>query len=70
MKLLVYEMQFCKSDCIFAKQRWSEDEGMWINYCKFNDERCNLDLNEHECDFLKEKKKKNEYMDRLRLNRL
>lgn len=57
MKLLVYEMPFCKSDCIFAKQRWSEDEGMWINYCKFNDERCDLDMDERECSFLKEQDK-------------
>ena len=53
MKLLVDEMPFCKSDCLFAKQRWSEDEGTWINYCKFTDERCDLDFDKEECGCLK-----------------
>ena len=57
MKLLVDEMPYTKDDCIFVKQKWSEDEGTWINYCKFTDERCDLNLNKLdklECSFLKE----------------
>ena len=55
MKLLVDEMPFYKSDCLFAKLRWSEDEETWISYCKFNDERCDLDFDKKECSCLKSK---------------
>ncbi len=57
MKLLVDELPLYKDDCMFAEPRWSDDEESWITYCKFTNERCDLDLNERECSFLKEQGK-------------
>jgi len=54
MKLLVDELPLYKDDCMFADPRWSEDEETWVTYCKFTNERCDLDLDEHRCSFLKE----------------
>jgi len=54
MKLLVDELPLYKDDCMFADPRWIEDEETWVTYCKFTNERCDLDLDEHRCSFLKE----------------
>lgn len=54
MKLLVDELPFYGDDCMFAEQRWGENKGTWVTYCKFTNERCDLDLNERGCSFLKE----------------
>lgn len=49
MKLLVDEMPYCKDDCIFTEQKWSD--GAWCNYCKLTNERC--DLNKRQCSCLR-----------------
>lgn len=57
MKLLVDELPLYKDDCMFSELRWSDDEELWITHCKFTNERCDLNLNERECSFLKEQDK-------------
>lgn len=57
MKLLVDKLPLYKDNCMFADTKWNYDEDTWITYCKFTRERCDLDLNERECSFLKEQSK-------------
>ena len=58
MKLLVDEMPYCKDYCLFAKQKWSDEEETWVSYCKLTNERCDLD--EGQCGCLKALKNKDE----------
>lgn len=57
MRLLVDELPFYGDDCMFGDPRWGENKGIWITYCKFTNEKCDLDLNERGCSFLKEQDK-------------
>lgn len=51
MKFLVDEMPHFKEDCLFAEQEWSDEEEVWVNFCKLTTVRC--DLNEKKCSCLK-----------------
>lgn len=52
MKLLVDEMPYYKDDCMFANSKWNNEKEVWVSYCKFTNEECDLDLNKLECSFL------------------
>ena len=52
MKLLVDEMPRFKEDCLFAEQKWSDNDALWINYCQFTDTKCDLDAVKEECSCL------------------
>ena len=57
MRLLIDELPLYKDDCIFAEPKWSDNEEAWVTYCKFTNEKCDLDLNARGCSFLKEQDK-------------
>ena len=51
MRLLVDEMPYYKSDCLFTEQKWNYDEETYDSYCKLTGTRCDLD--EEQCSCLK-----------------
>lgn len=56
MRLLVDRIPFYAEDCMFSEQHWNRVEEGWEYLCKFDQRLCVLELNERECNFLKEQK--------------